>query len=90
MAVVWACLFARTMHLRLPWFATLILALGTSLIYITDRLLDGAPHGELKLFESGTASVRETESFGAGITSSEGRSALSKLFITKPLASTPF
>lgn len=41
-AAVWACLFARIMHLHLPWIAPLMLALGTWLIYIADRLLDGA------------------------------------------------
>ena len=47
-AVVWAYLFARIMHVRLPWFAALILALGTWLIYVADRLLDGVSHDELK------------------------------------------
>ncbi len=47
-AVVWAYLFASVMHVRLPWLGALILALGTWLIYIADRLLDGISHDELK------------------------------------------
>jgi hypothetical protein len=47
-AAVWACLFARITHIRLPWIAALILALGTWLIYIADRLLDGISPDELK------------------------------------------
>ncbi len=66
MAVVSACLFARTMHLRRPWLATLILALGTWLIYITDHLLDGVPHGELKLSRERHRSYARTESIHNG------------------------
>ena len=47
-AVVWAYLFARMMHVRLPWLGGLILALGTWLIYTADRLLDGVSHDELR------------------------------------------
>jgi len=47
-AVVWAYLFARMMHVRLPWLGGLILGLGTWLIYIADRLLDGVCDDELK------------------------------------------
>ncbi len=36
------------MHVRLPWSAALILALGTWLIYVADRLLDGVSHDEWK------------------------------------------
>ncbi len=47
-AAVWAYLFAHVVHIRLPWIAPLILALGTWLIYIADRLLDGISHEESK------------------------------------------
>jgi hypothetical protein len=38
---LWSYFFARTTGIRLPWHALLILAIGTWLIYITDRILDG-------------------------------------------------
>jgi len=47
-AVVWTYLFARIMYVHLPWSAGLILALGTWLIYIADRLLDGVTNDQLK------------------------------------------
>ncbi len=47
-AVVWSYFFAQIMHVRLPWSAPLILGLGTWLIYIADRLLDGVSNDELK------------------------------------------
>jgi hypothetical protein len=40
-AALWAWSFARAMHLSLPWHAPLLLALGTWLVYVADRLLDG-------------------------------------------------
>ena len=33
----------RAMHLRLPWTSPVVLALGTWLIYVADRILDGLP-----------------------------------------------
>ena len=33
----------RAMHLHLPWTSPLILALGTWLVYVADRILDGLP-----------------------------------------------
>jgi hypothetical protein len=41
-AALWAWFFARAMRVELPWHAPLLLALGTWLIYVADRLLDGA------------------------------------------------
>jgi hypothetical protein len=46
-AALWAWFFARAMHLRLPFFAPLLLALGTWLLYVADRILDGLREGEL-------------------------------------------
>lgn len=40
-AALWAWFFARTMRVGLPWHAPLLLGLGTWLIYVADRLLDG-------------------------------------------------
>jgi hypothetical protein len=40
-AALWACFFARTVDIHLPWHAPLILAIGTWLIYVADRILDG-------------------------------------------------
>jgi len=51
-AALWACFFARTMRVSLPWHAPLMLALGTWLIYVADRLLDGfllKPEAQLRL-----------------------------------------
>jgi hypothetical protein len=47
-AVVWSYFFAHIMGVRLPWSAVLILGLGTWLIYIADRLLDGVAGDELR------------------------------------------
>ena len=44
-AALWSWSFARAMHIRLPWSAPLLLALGTWLIYVADRILDGLPGG---------------------------------------------
>jgi hypothetical protein len=46
-AALWAWFFARAMHLRIPLFAPLLLALGTWLLYVADRILDGLRQGEL-------------------------------------------
>ncbi len=40
-AAIWSWFFARTMRIDLPWHAPLLLALGTWLVYVTDRILDG-------------------------------------------------
>jgi hypothetical protein len=40
-AALWAWSMARAVHVALPWSAPALLALGTWLIYITDRILDG-------------------------------------------------
>ena len=40
-AVLWAWLFARAMHLRLPSVAMLLLGLATWLLYVADRILHG-------------------------------------------------
>jgi hypothetical protein len=41
-AALWSWFFARAMHLHLPFFqAPLLLALGTWLLYVADRILDG-------------------------------------------------
>jgi hypothetical protein len=40
-AVLWAWLFARAMHLRLPSVAVLLLGLATWLLYVADRILHG-------------------------------------------------
>jgi hypothetical protein len=40
-AALWSIFFARVMRIHLPWHSPLILALGTWLIYVADRLLDG-------------------------------------------------
>ena len=51
-AALWSWFFAQAMRIRLPWHAPLLLALGTWLIYVADRLLDGfrpGPATQLKL-----------------------------------------
>jgi hypothetical protein len=40
-AFVWSCFFARAAHLNLPSFTPFLLALGTWIVYVADRLLDG-------------------------------------------------
>jgi hypothetical protein len=40
-AALWSWFFARAMHLRLPLVQALLLALGTWLLYVADRILDG-------------------------------------------------
>lgn len=40
-AALWAWGMAGAFHVRLPWSAPLLLALGTWLLYIADRILDG-------------------------------------------------
>jgi hypothetical protein len=45
-AALWSWFFARTMHLRQPLLSALLLALGTWLLYVADRILDGLQQGE--------------------------------------------
>jgi len=40
-AAVWSWFFARAMHLHLPLMQALLLGLGTWLLYVADRILDG-------------------------------------------------
>jgi hypothetical protein len=40
-AFVWSCFFARAAHVKLPSFTPFLLALGTWIVYVADRLLDG-------------------------------------------------
>ena len=42
-AVVWAWAFARAAHVHLSASAAAVLAIGTWLVYVADRLLDGRP-----------------------------------------------
>jgi len=44
-AALWSWSFARAVHIHLPWSAPLLLALGTWLVYVADRILDGLPGG---------------------------------------------
>jgi hypothetical protein len=48
-AALWSWFFVRAMHLRLSLIQALLLPLGTWLLYVADRILDGLrhPHGEL-------------------------------------------
>jgi hypothetical protein len=41
-SALWCWFLARTMHIHLPWHAPMLLALGTWLLYVADRILDGA------------------------------------------------
>jgi hypothetical protein len=45
-AALWAWFFARAMHLHLPLLAPLLLAFGTWVLYVADRILDGLRQGE--------------------------------------------
>jgi hypothetical protein len=47
-AALWSWFFARAMHLHLPFFPPLLLALGAWLLYVADRILDGLRQGELR------------------------------------------
>jgi hypothetical protein len=47
-AALWSWFFARAMHLHLPFFQPVLLALGTWLLYVADRILDGLRQGELR------------------------------------------
>jgi hypothetical protein len=45
-AALWSWFFARAMHLHLPLVSAILLALGTWLLYVADRILDGLRKGE--------------------------------------------
>jgi hypothetical protein len=47
-AALWSWFFVRAMHLRLSLIQALLLPLGTWLLYVADRILDGLrhPHGD--------------------------------------------
>jgi hypothetical protein len=45
-AALWAWFFARAMRLHMPILPALLLALGTWLLYVADRILDGLRQGE--------------------------------------------
>ena len=48
-AALWSWSFARVAHVALPPFAPLLLAVGTWLVYVADRLLDGmSRHHQLR------------------------------------------
>jgi hypothetical protein len=57
-AALWSCFFARAMHLHMPLFPALLLALATWLLYVADRILDGLPQRQ-------TALLRERHHFHA-------------------------
>jgi hypothetical protein len=40
-AALWSWCIARAAHIQLPWSAPLLLALGTWVVYVADRILDG-------------------------------------------------
>ena len=50
-AALWCWSFARVAHIDLPGEAPLLLALGTWLVYVADRILDGldrAKHAHMR------------------------------------------
>jgi hypothetical protein len=57
-AALWSWFFARAMHLHLPLMQALFLGLGTWLLYVSDRILDGLGHRP-------SASLRERHHFHA-------------------------
>ena len=57
-AALWSWFFARAMHLHLPLIQTLMLGVGTWLLYVADRVLDG-------LREGAANSLRERHHFHA-------------------------
>jgi len=46
-AALWSWFFVRAMHLHLSLIQALLLPLGTWLLYVADRILDGLRQGEL-------------------------------------------
>ena len=44
MTALWCWSFARVAHIELPAFGPLLLAVGTWLVYVADRILDGLDH----------------------------------------------
>jgi hypothetical protein len=57
-AALWSWSIAAALGVRLPWSAPLLLALGTWLIYVADRILDG-------LLATSLAALRERHFFYA-------------------------
>ena len=47
-AALWCWSFARVAHIELPRFAPLLLAVGTWLVYVADRILDGMDRANLE------------------------------------------
>jgi hypothetical protein len=45
-AALWSWFFVRAMHLHLSLLQALLLPLGTWLLYVTDRILDGLRHSQ--------------------------------------------
>jgi hypothetical protein len=50
-AALWAWFFSSAMHLHLPFLQPLFLALGTWLLYVADRILDGLRQRQTDLRE---------------------------------------
>jgi hypothetical protein len=48
-AALWSCFFVRAMHLRLSLIQALLLPIGTWLLYVADRILDGLRHSQGQL-----------------------------------------
>jgi hypothetical protein len=48
-AALWSWFFVRAMHLRLSLIQALLLPLGTWLLYVADRILDGLRHPQAEL-----------------------------------------
>jgi hypothetical protein len=57
-AALWSWSLARAVHLHLPWKAPLLLALGTWLVYVADRILDGLRGARSELRERHFFSAR--------------------------------
>jgi hypothetical protein len=47
-AALWSYFFGRAMHIEIPGHAALLLAIGTWLVYVADRILDGYTARELR------------------------------------------
>ena len=62
-AALWSWFFASAMHLHLPRLAVLLLALGTWLLYVADRILDGLHQGPGELHERHLFHVRHRTAF---------------------------
>jgi hypothetical protein len=62
-AALWSWFFASAMHLHMPLFAALLLALGTWLLYVADRILDGLRPRQSELRERHLFHVRHRTAF---------------------------